>query len=56
VESEMRTWTAGRHSVVAKVIRIDQDAVVLEKINGKTIDVSRSKLSDSDNEFLDELE
>ena len=52
----MRTWTAGRHSVVAKVVRVDDEEVELEKINGKTIVVARSKLSDADNDFLNELE
>ena len=55
-KDEMRTWTAGKHSVVAKVVRVTADEVVLEKTNGKTSVVPRKLLSDSDNEYLDGLE
>ena len=55
-KGKMRTWTAGKHSVVAKVVRVDDKEVELEKVNGKTTVVPRSVLSDSDNEYLDSLE
>ena len=54
-ESELRTWTAGKHSVIAKVIRVGDENVTLEKINGKTVEVLRSILSESDSEYLDKL-
>ena len=51
-----RTWTAGSHSVKAKVIRVGKAEVTLQKNNGKTIVVKRSLLSEADNKYLSELE
>jgi hypothetical protein len=55
IDGEMRTWTSGRYSIVAKVVRMSGEKITLEKVNGKTIDVTRDKLSDSDIEYLDGL-
>jgi hypothetical protein len=56
VESEMRTWTAGKHSVIAKVVRVGDEKITLEKVNGKTVDVPLTILSESDISYLDGLE
>lgn len=53
---EMRTWTAGKFTVSAKVVRVEKDSVVLKTSKGKTIEVARKKLSDSDNKYLDGLQ
>ncbi len=52
----VRVWTSGKYKVKAKVYRFDKDVVVLKKQDGSQIEVKRSKLSDEDNEYLDELE
>ncbi len=56
VDSEMRTWTAGKHSVIAKVVRVGDEKITLEKVNGKTVDVPLTILSESDINYLDGLE
>lgn len=55
IEGEMRTWKAGKHSVVAKVVGMEAGNVKLKKANGKTIEVPRSILSEEDAKYLDGL-
>ena len=51
---EFRTWKdkSGNFSVDAKLVEVKPDTVVLEKPDGKRINVTKSKLSDADLQFL----
>ncbi len=51
----VRVWTSGKHTLMAQVIRVSDDQVTLKKINGKTVKVDRSKLSDGDQKYLESL-
>lgn len=53
---DMRTWTAGKFTVIARVVEVEKDNVLLKTSKGKTIEVARKKLSNSDNKYLDGLE
>jgi len=55
VKGKMRTWKAGKYTLVAKVVRMSPEKVTLEKVNGTTVDVKRSVLSDDDTKYLDGL-
>jgi hypothetical protein len=55
IEGKLRTWTAGKYKLLAKVVRLGDETIVLEKVNGKTVSIDRSKLSDGDIEYLESL-
>jgi len=52
----MRKWTSGKHTLMARVTRLTDESVTLKKANGKTSTIARSKLSESDQKYLDSLE
>lgn len=57
IQGQLRTWTdlTGRFSIEAKYAGMKENSVLLEKADGKTIGVPRSKLSESDQEHIDQL-
>jgi hypothetical protein len=52
--SVMRTWedSSGTFKIEAKMLRTEDDAVVLERKDGKQVTVPLKKLSDADRRFL----
>ncbi|MEZ6070497.1 MAG: SHD1 domain-containing protein [Pirellulales bacterium] len=52
--AEMRTWqdSTGRFKVTAKLLRVEDEAVVLEREDGREVTVPLNKLSDTDRRFL----
>ena len=51
-----RKWTSGKHTVMAKLMAIDDDDVTLKTDKGREIVVPRSKLSGDDHKYLKAFE
>jgi len=53
-DAELREWKddTGRFKTLARLIRIAQDKVRLQKLDGKEIDVPISRLSSGDSAFV----
>ena len=52
----VRKWTSGKHTVMAKLMAIDDDDVTLKTDKGREIVVPRSKLSSDDHKYLKAFE
>jgi hypothetical protein len=53
----VRTWkdSSGKFSVEAELLLFDGEKIVLKKIDGKTIEVPASRMSDADIKYLEKL-
>lgn len=56
-ESELRTWTdaTGKHSIRAKFSGVSNGKVTLVKVDGNSIELSLSKLSEADRKYIEML-